>query len=258
MAMMLALLMAATATPVPMTSQGPWVVNGDENLCYLQRKFSDGKQEATLVFQPLLDLSTMELSIISKDKSSTTTGEAAVTLSSSNRTFKGRYFSTFNANRNRRLTRITIDRVLLTTIKDGDDLIVDARPVAARFPIKRPDKALPILQECVDSMKKSWGVDPESKAAVAVQPTGNPAAYFGPDAYPVAAFSEGISGRVIALLQVSANGKVEHCRIVSSAAQALNEGTCTAAYHIRFKPALGQDGKPIASTYLLPVNWVMP
>ena len=87
---------------------------------------------------------------------------------------------------------------------------------------------------------------------------GKPVRYFGPDTYPAEALRQRVYGRVIALLNIDTSGAVEHCRIVSSAGQLLNEGTCKAPQRIRFKPALDKDGRPLPSTYVLPVRWVLP
>lgn len=63
-------------------------------------------------------------------------------------------------------------------------------------------------------------------------------------------------GRVVALLNITAQGAVEKCRIVQSAGEALNAGTCRSAMKIRVTPPRDAAGAPLASTYLLPVRWI--
>ena len=137
-------------------------------------------------------------------------------------------------------------------------LSIAAKPVVLRFAIVQPDKAKVALAGCVADLKKAWGIDPDLTARTAIPLQGNPARYFSTANYPSEASDRGIYGRVIVLLSVTEQGTVGACRILSSAGEALNAGTCKAAMRIRFKPARDKDGKPLPSTYTLPVRWVLP
>jgi TonB family protein len=255
-----ALLLAATQAPaVPLTPGGPWVVQMEDDLCRLARSYPDARGDASVVFQPLLDLDTAELFVITDDRSARQySGRHTTVLEPDGRSFTGRYYSVHDPKTKRRLTRLTIDRALLDQLKDGDALHVQARPVDLAFRITRPDKARTTLAGCIDGLKKSWGIDPAVTARAVTPLDGNPARYFGSSSYPQEALSRGIYGRVVALLNVAPSGTVEHCRIVSSAGTALNEGTCKVAMRIRFKPARDKNNQPLPSTYVLPVRWSMP
>lgn len=89
---------------------------------------------------------------------------------------------------------------------------------------------------------------------------GNPAQYFGPDEYPSAALRAGAQGRVVAKLTVGTNGRVTDCVVeTSSGNRDLDDTTCRIAKsRVRFTPAQDQNGNPIASSYTLPVRWVLP
>lgn len=91
-------------------------------------------------------------------------------------------------------------------------------------------------------------------------PVGNPGAWFGPDAYPPAALRRAAQGRTVAKLAVDADGRVTGCTVqVSSGDGDLDAGTCGVALgRGRFEPAVGADGPPIPSSYVLPVRWVIP
>jgi protein TonB len=89
---------------------------------------------------------------------------------------------------------------------------------------------------------------------------GNPGQYFGTDNYPPAAIRAGAQGRVVARLSVGADGRVTDCSVTSSSGNDdLDSTTCRIAKsRVRFSPAKDDSGNSIASTYTLPVRWVLP
>jgi len=253
------LLAAAAASSAPLAPTGPWVVHVDENMCLLERNYALGADQVTLVFQPLLDLDSMELYVVTSDRSGEQfTGTFTAGIAPDAQAFNGHYFSVLPEHSKHRVTRLTTQRRVLNDLKDGDTFSLKAKPVNLTFKIARPEKARVALQACTDDLKKSWGIDAEMESRVVTPLDGNPARYFSSSSYPREALAKRIYGRVVALLNISPEGTVEHCRIVSSAGPELNDGTCKAAARIRFKPARDRDGKGLPATYLLPVRWTMP
>jgi TonB family protein len=253
------LLAAAVASPPALAPVGPWVVQVEESMCLLQRGYPVGDKKITLVFQPLLDLDSMDMYIMTDDRSSRQyTGTFINRQEPGSQSWTGKYFSVKMPTDQMRLTRLSAERQMLEQLKDGDILQVQAKPVNIAFRIVRPEKARVALKGCIDNLKKRWGVNPEVAAQVATPLEGNPARYFNAGSYPMEAERKGIYGRVIALLNVNTAGAVDHCRIVSSAGADLNDGTCAVAKQIRFKPARDKNGTALPSTYILPVRWSLP
>ena len=89
---------------------------------------------------------------------------------------------------------------------------------------------------------------------------GNPGEFFGGDSYPPAAIRAGEQGRVVARLEIGVDGRVKECSVAESSGSAsLDAKTCEIALgRITFTPALDESGSPIASSYTLPVRWVLP
>lgn len=257
LAFALALLADKPAPPV-VAPAGPWYVRAEENMCLLERRYPIGEEQVTLLFRPLLDLPTMEMYVIAPGRGDQYDGQFEATVGSDGTPFTGRYFSVITTGKKVRVTRLSVERRLLGGLKDGDQLHIKAKPVDMTFKLAKPEKARDTLKTCNVELQRSWGIDPETSARAVSPLEGNPARYFGPDAYPREALQKGIYGRVIALLSIDAAGTVTGCRIVSSAGPALNDGTCKAAARIRFKPPVDQNNKPLSSNYLLPVRWVLP
>lgn len=256
------LLLAATAAPLQLKPNGPWVVQVEDSMCLLERNYptGKGKERQLLIFQPLLDLPTMDFYVMTDRGSSGQQydGMFKVRIEPGARSYTGRYYSVASGKDRNRITRFTLDRAVLDELNDGDTMMVQAKPVNTSFAIVRPEKARPALTGCIADLKKAWGIAPEGSTDIATPLEGNPARYFSSDSYPPEAYHQGIYGKVIALLNVNTQGRVEKCRIVSSAGQALNDGTCKVAMGIRFKPARDLAGAALASTYVLPVRWVLP
>jgi TonB family protein len=89
---------------------------------------------------------------------------------------------------------------------------------------------------------------------------GDPAAAFGPDAYPADALRRGQQGRTVAHLSIGSDGGVTSCAVAhSSGSQSLDDATCNIALHrLQFRPARDADGNAIPASYTLPVRWVLP
>ena len=101
---------------------------------------------------------------------------------------------------------------------------------------------------------------PAPRVSQAAGLRGNPAQFFGPDNYPPAALRAEAQGRVVARLTVGTDGRVTECTVsASSGNDDLDSTTCRIARsRVRFTPAKDDSGNPIASTYTLPVRWVLP
>ena len=101
---------------------------------------------------------------------------------------------------------------------------------------------------------------PAWAAPLAHGPTGSPGAWFSPDAYPPAALRKGAQGRTVATLAINDEGRVTGCTVQASSGDSdLDAATCRIALDRgQFQPATDAQGIPIASSYRLPVRWVLP
>ncbi|MEG3143826.1 energy transducer TonB [Sphingomonas sp. RT2P30] len=89
---------------------------------------------------------------------------------------------------------------------------------------------------------------------------GNPGEYFGENAYPPAAVRAGEQGRTVARVLVDEHGSPSACHVeASSGSVELDTATCRIARaRLHFVPAHDAQNNPLASSYLLPVRWVLP
>ena len=245
--------------PTVLPHTGPWTVAAEDNLCLLSHGFGTTDAKVTLAFQPLLTASMMELIVLAPDRTADQrTGEATVTLQPGDRTLHATYVSVPTRDHARRLTRMTISSEVMADLAAARTLTVEADRLAMTFQLAPPAKALLAIDACQRDLLTEWGVDPALVDGAHRPVARDPSRSFNADSYPPAAVREGVSGRVVAVLQVDARGTVSNCRVVASAGEALNATTCSIARKIPFIPAHDDAGRAVPSIYVLPVRWVMP
>lgn len=113
---------------------------------------------------------------------------------------------------------------------------------------------------------KLWGAlggrvaPPPDRALAGRKASGNPAIWFGNDAYPLDAIRRSEQGRTVAELRLDAAGWPTRCDIATSSGSAsLDATTCAILMkHARFAPARDPDGVATAGTFTVPVRWVLP
>lgn len=101
---------------------------------------------------------------------------------------------------------------------------------------------------------------PKPSVAAPATPRGNPASWVTTDDYPSRALREEREGVTAVAFEITADGRVENCRVTSSSGSSdLDEATCrNLTRRARYKPAQSADGSPMTSTDTRRVRWQMP
>ncbi|SOB80752.1 TonB family C-terminal domain-containing protein [Sphingomonas guangdongensis] len=92
------------------------------------------------------------------------------------------------------------------------------------------------------------------------EPVGNPAMWVSADDYPPAAIRGGEEGRVQVVLTVDRTGRVGGCDVKAPSGSALLDQAMSSVLtrRARFRPALGDDGKPTEGRYERTMIWALP
>ncbi|WEK46616.1 MAG: hypothetical protein P0Y56_16665 [Candidatus Andeanibacterium colombiense] len=114
----------------------------------------------------------------------------------------------------------------------------------------RMTKPLAALRTCVDSLEKSWGLDPAAQNALTRQVVLIPSTIKAIQAnYPAAMVYNGLSAYVPVRVMVDAAGDPGTCVVQSDGVDpAFKKAVCD-GFARPFKPALDAQGTPIASVY---------
>ena len=117
-------------------------------------------------------------------------------------------------------------------------------------------RAVETLRQCVDRRLGEWGIDVAGRASLRSLPELLNMPFSNSD-YPASALRNDAQGMAIARINVGVDGRVADCAVVrSSGSSALDGRTC----HVlrqdgRFRPAIDNDGQPVAAAVLMMVTW---
>lgn len=155
--------------------------------------------------------------------------------------------------RDRRLAWMIVAICSILTASLAFSLIWGARGAVSRWtPTLSPPRA-------PTEASREWPRAPTVLPANTARPIGDPAAWFGPDEYPVAALRNGDEGRVRVLLTIDPAGKPAECSLIEvSGHGSLDDGTCAVLMEVgRFDAAPnGQDRRRHWTSP--PIRWALP
>lgn len=123
-------------------------------------------------------------------------------------------------------------------------------------------KAFAALRKCTDDLMTTWGVNPEkyAKQSRAAMPDGSVGPWITDGDYPQQAIAARQRGIVNFRLSVDETGKPTACHIQqSTSAKDFDAAVCASLMRrAKVRPALDENGKPIASFYRSNVVFDMP
>ena len=146
----------------------------------------------------------------------------------------------------RQVNSVTIQRV------GGKAVVLQLGPM---------DKPMEAMRTCIDSLVKSWGLDPAVQRNLARQPKPltSPGSWVTDNDYPRVAIEGGENGLVHFRLMIDDSGKPDQCIIQSKTKPDDFAPTVCAAImrRARFQPALDNQGRPVASYFASSVRFTM-
>ena len=262
--MMFVTALAAAVATVPMPPTGKWIVNFDTELCVASRDYGSVDKPVTLAFRPFPTQPAMDVVVLDYAPASRfmQEGKGAIVLQPGGERIEVEWNS-FGVGDGRRITHVEVGRTVRARMAGATTLSLDLGKRRIDVAIPAMKAALSALSTCETDLLHGWGVDP-SMFKDGVEPPRalgrGPASWVSADQYPAEAFRAHVQGRVVALMQIDATGKVDKCRVVDSARNdALDQATCSVLLtRARYAPSHDAAGKAIASWSLMPVRWVLP
>ncbi len=258
--------------PLVLAPSSPWNVVYDDDTCRMRRVFGTGQQIVALDFeqaapgQPYgLVLSGTGAKILRDRETITVTFGDAIVLSD----------LTWIAAIDPRGTKFMELRLSVRIDRNDDDKLGD-KPYLRQNALNGADYvglrsgknlfrldtgpmnvAKSALDQCVDQLLTTWGLDPAIQRALlrGPEPSNNVANWLTTNDYPEGAGSGIIRFR----LEVGASGIVTGCHVQSGlSVKDFAEVTCrNITRRARFHPALDAAGKPVASFYANMTRWEM-
>jgi TonB family protein len=257
---------AQTATPPvagPLVPTGKWTVEYADSMCLLSREYGTDAEKLTLVFRNIpLSTSTDIVLIFSHvaDGRSDQIGKGVLTIGPSGRKIAGDYkIQRQTSSPESSVLTMSIPTAELDDIAKSETIMVSALNLPSRtLALKGNIKALAALKSCNDDLLREWKIDPAESDLVAEPPKARPSTWLADDDYPTAA--KGAQGKVTAVFTVGLDGLVSDCRVViSSGTAVLDTSACRIIVdRMRYTPAIGKDGKPMATHKTMSFNFARP
>lgn len=152
---------------------------------------------------------------------------------------------------------------LFNDMREGDSLqIMAGANLDVSLNLPNLTAATQALEKCEDDMWAQWGFNPQQVRSLSkrAEPSSDAGRWVIDADYPRADFLAGNRGIATYLLNVDPEGAVTSCRIVDSTGfPGLDKQTCALmVIRATFHPALGSDGRPVASYYINRVFWNLP
>ncbi|MDQ8756668.1 energy transducer TonB [Sphingosinicella sp. LHD-64] len=129
--------------------------------------------------------------------------------------------------------------------------------IRASIPVPSTEGVIAAVGQCLDSVQAQWGIDAARLATLRQWPELD-RPWVHADDYPTSALRANVSGQTILRLTIDAEGRITGCTtIATSGNEALDRASCANVSQGRFRPALDQNGAPIAVEIAMPIRWTV-
>jgi hypothetical protein len=142
----------------------------------------------------------------------------------------------------------------------SNEVRVAANGKQIAIPVPGSEKAMGMLQQCIDKKLPEWGVDAQAYDSLQVPALNiDGRAFMSGSDLPADAVTLPRISNAIIRLNVDATGKVTKCAVVvSTGSKATDDATCSSAIRSGWlKPAIGGDGKPTAAVRMQEVVFLL-
>jgi TonB family protein len=128
-----------------------------------------------------------------------------------------------------------------------------------RVPLGRPTAAVAAHRRCVVEVAREWGIDEAALGALQRGPVSTNNYGFHANDYPALALRDSNQGRVVARIDVNAEGRAAGCTIVgSSGSRPIDTRTCEVVLRrARFTAPLDAHGRPTSVRFVALITWLI-
>jgi hypothetical protein len=267
----------AEEKPIVLAPTSDWVMDYADNNCQLRRMFGSGLRRAYLAFDQVAPTDYFTLTVAGSAVHPNLSEKIAVALMPGGEPVERAYL---RADMSDGTDGIVLNGFRLTSSEtpkadggnDAGDPSVNLERAAQINEIAftrgiRPltletgslGPAMKAMAACTDDLMRHWGLDPLALSRFA-QPASNPGNWLNSGDYPSDELEAREGGLVRFLLTVNEKGKAVGCHVIGGEhSQQFNDIVCHSLLErARFKPALDDDGNPVASHWSSSAKFVPP
>lgn len=241
---------------------GKWLVEYAKDQCLLSRGYGTDTKPLIVTFERLPMMQKVGIFVLKNANKQEMEGGEIEVGTGDGHSASSRFSAYTIPSRDLRLVHTEVSGEVLTSIGRSERVDIRASgELNERFAVPGIGAALRALDDCTLDLGRAWGFTIEQQKAMrqAAEPVVKLGTFFSSDDYPSAALKNGEMGRAKVKISVAANGSPTACALTRpSGSKALDDVTCRKLMkYARFRPAVGQDGKPMPSMYLTSVSWLL-
>lgn len=266
---------AGTAVAEPKQPTGKWVVNFADAQCVATRNYGSEADPLYLVLKAPATGGTLQVGIVRKGNRGDATQVDGEVVIDETATFPTSLLEFGNKKLGQRALLVNLTQQNIAHLRPAKTLQIRAREQGftrlgtrlatgvnregETFALTQMPALMKTLDSCAEDLRKVWKVWDYQQGAAGLKegPSGDLTSLFSGDDYPGVALLKDQMGSVAFVLLIDEQGKVADCTVTeTSGVAALDAQSCAIVKERgKFKPAVGQDGKPSKSAYFQRITW---
>lgn len=248
----------AVAMEAPRAPTGKWVVDFDTAQCIASRDYGTSGKPLLLVLKQPPAGNVVQVAFIRKG-GQTRYGEhvKAMLRFDGGEAIPATMIAFDVKERDQRVVLFNMPLDQFQLLRNANSLTIQAnQELNETFQLVQIEPLMKILANCVADLRRAWNAD-DPAAKLKERARGNILGVFRAEDYPGVAVSEMQSGTVDVVLLFDERGQVADCTTIrTSGVPVLDAQTCAVIkQRVRFKPAVGIDGKPARDMYMQRITW---
>lgn len=250
---------AATPTLKPIK---PWNIEYAAESCLLTRDFGDPAAPVTLGIRAI-PTSGYEIIVTSPLLGLQTgiTGDVRLDWGAGREAGKARFEEWPDVEHRRRIASFETARANFASTTDLPSLLVAlGKRAPVTFEMPGLKSGIAALEKCESDLLLQWKVDRAelARVATAAKLQTDLGQVYSSDSVPNSVREHEVDGTSMILMTITTGGQVSECHVIrNSGLPSLDLQTCRLAVaRLRYTPAIGRDGQPMASHVKLKVRWI--
>lgn len=258
--LMLPLILVAASADAPLVPSGKWTVDYAPHQCVAAREFGPPNNRVALVIKPSPTSDVVQLVLVKSGLTATAIQHAAKISIGASGPIKVRQLNYGTKKTAFRLVNLSPE--IATTLGGADRIDWDGHGANVSLATGPLEKVMKTLADCRADLRGYWNIDPDKSAKLkSPLTTERPiVGYFRSEDYPRQAVKQDETGITSVVVLVDEKGAVRDCMVDGTSGIAtLDAMTCIVVRErARFKPAVGEDGRPVRSYLMQRVRWLLP
>ncbi len=249
---------ATAADPAPLQPTSKWLVDYDAAQCVATREYGTAEDPLHLVIKAPPLGGVVQVALMVKSKNSAAFQDKATFAVDDGKPLQVSMLA-YKEGKRLRIYLMNIPHEAFEAARNAEQLTVRHEGFRRTLSVTQMAALLRTMDDCVADLRKTFNIIDEQgvQSTLRERAQTDLSAFFNAADYPAASARAEQMGAVQIAMLIDENGTVADCSLVASSGVALLDAqTCAVAKaRVRFKPAVGADGKPAKDAWCQRIVW---